>query len=140
MNQVYMYVLVLLWVILHSLISVLWHKPEESIFRNAKATSFFGSESWKRKYKIRTGALLKSDPDHWYYSFFNIKYKERFPGSATIFVFLTDAPHFFQFIMLTIIAVLLTVCQGGGLWNFIMIKISISIIHQVFYAKIWIKK
>jgi hypothetical protein len=34
-----------------------------------------------------------------YYRAFGIKYKEAFPGSATVFVFLTDGYHLIQWIM-----------------------------------------
>jgi hypothetical protein len=57
------------------------------------ALSFWGEDSWERKY-----SAIKDAPDTWYYRFFKIKYKERFPGSATIFVALTDGYHLMQFI------------------------------------------
>lgn len=61
--------------------------------RNSKdLMGFWGIWSWKRKYVY---PLVKA-PDTWYYRTFKIEYKEKFPGSATIFVFITDGMHFSQ--------------------------------------------
>lgn len=57
--------------------------------------SFWGSESWKRKYKYNNGTPVIA-PNNWYYRFFKIKYKESFSLSATLLVSLTDAPHALQ--------------------------------------------
>lgn len=63
---------------------------------------FWEQDSWMRKYKkdkINTEAYkFEGAPNNWYYRFFKIKYKERFPGSATIFVTLTDGFHLMQFL------------------------------------------
>lgn len=58
-----------------------------SVFKKLKGNYFWDpSISWKNKYKNK-------DP----------KQGEAFPGSTTIFVFVTDAWHFFQFLFLRFI-------------------------------------
>lgn len=60
-------------------------------------TAFWGSKSWVRKYKKDYGAATERDvPNNWYYRFFKIAWKEKFPLSATALVFLTDGYHLFQ--------------------------------------------
>lgn len=66
--------------------------------------NLYGGEFWNdmgflRKYNRKGDPYnygLIYAPNTWYYRWFKIKYKERFPGSATIFVFVTDAYHLFQ--------------------------------------------
>jgi hypothetical protein len=57
-------------------------------------------DSWLNKYKMDrdfNGKLPAfANSNHWYYKFFKIGYKERFPGSATIFVSFTDGYHLMQ--------------------------------------------
>lgn len=144
MNQLLIYILALIMVISHAVMWVLYFRHEVSIFRKAKPTGFFGKESWKRKYKERQGILKKkegkelqlADENSWYYDFFNIKYKEAFPGSATVFVFITDGYHFVQFIMWTCLAVIITLSIDGGLWNFIMVRIPISLTFEILFSRI----
>ena len=66
------------------------------------------SSSWENKYKNP----LTPAPGTWYYKAFNLKYKERFPLSATQLVFLTDAWHFAGTLeILTLISILLFLPQ-----------------------------
>lgn len=58
-----------------------------------KPKDFWGEESWTRKYS-KTDVF--NSPDNWYYRFFKISVKERFPLSATLLVFLTDGYHLAQ--------------------------------------------
>jgi hypothetical protein len=60
-----------------------WSKP---------GFGFFGESSDRRKYRLP----LRPAPSNRYYKTFDIRYKEWFPGSATVFVSFTDAYHFFQ--------------------------------------------
>jgi hypothetical protein len=89
---------------------------DESIF--ARWPKFWNPlESWKNKYgrwtltnhKVYSDTFKEGSFKRWYYNTFRLKYIERFPGSATIFVFLTDGWHLSQFfrvlfIMLAIVA------------------------------------
>lgn len=77
--------------------------------------SFFGNLSHWRKYKNP----MEMAPDKWYYRFFKIPYKERFPGSATIFVWLTDGYHLTQFIMITVLMVILSILMNSWLVFFV---------------------
>jgi hypothetical protein len=58
--------------------------------------SFWGNDSWLRKYKLDDKKQLIEAPHTWYYRFFKIKYKERFPLSATFLVNFTDGYHAMQ--------------------------------------------
>lgn len=60
--------------------------------------SFWDEDSYLRKYKLTDRSTVIAAPNNWYYRFFKIKYKERFPGSATIFVNFTDGFHLMQFL------------------------------------------
>jgi len=85
---------------------------------------FWGEESDKRKYKKDLskdplGYDLFRAPDNWYYRFFKIKYKERFPLSSTFLVAFTDGYHHMQF------------------WMFIFLSIGISLSIQVPFYYVW---
>lgn len=49
--------------------------------------------NWSRKYK----QPLEPAPNTWYYRLATLKYRERFPGSGSIFVSLVDGYHLSQF-------------------------------------------
>lgn len=57
-------------------------------------------KEWKNKYKIVKGKLLPSTNDWWYLNLYKPTYQEKFPFSTTVFVFLTDRWHWWQFAML----------------------------------------
>lgn len=59
-------------------------------------TDFWGANSWMRKYRFKGDMYHDLPPDNWYYRFFKIKYKERFPLSATLLVAFTDGYHLMQ--------------------------------------------
>lgn len=64
------------------------------------AWGFFGGESWANKYaRNHKDNDFIDAPDTWYYRFFGLTYKERFPLSATALVLFTDGYHLFQFLM-----------------------------------------
>jgi len=85
---------------------------------------FFAENGWLTKYE---GQYVDSSvgvvygyteaPNNWYYKLFNIKYKERFLGSATIFVMFTDSYHCFQFLFLKTIYI--SIClQTTHFWAY----------------------
>ena len=49
----------------------------------------------------------------WYHFGIKPKYKERFPYSSTVFVFLTDAEHFYQFVQTICLWVIVFLSQGS---------------------------
>jgi len=55
-------------------------------------------KSWKNKWELSGEGKLLSVEKKWYYFGIYPTYKERFPYSSTILVFLTDGEHLFQFI------------------------------------------
>lgn len=58
---------------------------------------FWDENSYRRKYKeTKPEGWVIDAPNNWYYRFFKIKYKERFPLSATLLVSLTDGAHLMQ--------------------------------------------
>lgn len=105
--------------------------------------SFWDASSWKRKYKVkwlrsRDGNLPDFGQfipalDNWYYRFFKIKYKERFPGSATIFVSLTDGYHFMQFWMFNFLALSFTVALGFNWYLLLAMLFGVRLIHVLTY-------
>lgn len=65
---------------------------------NVHETYLNTSESWKNKYELtETGNLIPYE-SQWYHFGIEPAYKERFPYSTTLFVFLTDGEHLFQFL------------------------------------------
>lgn len=64
---------------------------------SSSPTGFWGSQSWKRKYKLDGGKLIPIKTPSRYEQFFKIKYKERFLFSTNALVFVTDAAHLMQF-------------------------------------------
>jgi hypothetical protein len=69
-----------------------------SVARSRNPTGFWGKESWLRKYKLDHLDRPTLAKKTWYTKLFNIKYKERFPLSATLFVFISDGFHALQFV------------------------------------------
>lgn len=65
------------------------------------ADGFWGNESDKRKYK----RPLKPAPLTAYYKYNDLAYVEKFPGSGSIGVFLTDGYHLMQFCFLALISI-----------------------------------
>lgn len=58
-------------------------------------TGFWGAKSWKRKWKLAEGFSREVVETG----------KERFPGSSTIFVFLTDGYHLMQFFFIILFSI-----------------------------------
>lgn len=66
-------------------------------------------ESWRNKWALGpNGQPLPYEPK-WYHFGVYLPHAEAFPYSSTLFVFLTDAEHFFQ------MSKILTICFGFGL-------------------------
>ena len=108
------------------------------VFHNKKrGDGFFGSQSWKRKYKRNKEGNLYAAPDNDYYKFFGIKYKEAFPWSATALVFITDGFHLFQWVLLKLIFIGFSVEDGVVNWSlFLLMWITWSIVFNIVYVRI----
>lgn len=59
----------------------------------------YSSTDWLNKYKKPT----EMAPDTWYYRITGVPYKEKFPLSTNILVFLTDKFHFWQAVQTTLL-------------------------------------
>lgn len=71
-------------------------------------------QSSDRKYK----EPKELAPSTWYYKLAVLKYRERFPGSGTVFVSLTDGYHFTQLLFkLSLVAALVLYRPWLGLWD-----------------------
>jgi hypothetical protein len=88
--------------------------------------------SWRRKY-ARTNGLLDDAPKTWYYKLFNLKYKERFPGSATIFVALTDGYHLMQMVFLLCISAAIAIHYDRWFISLIIIRAAFGIVFTICY-------
>lgn len=96
---------------------LLWFHHTKSIW-SAKVhpMSFFGARSDLRKYKFTRDRMAAAypAPENWYYKIFDIRYKERFPLSATFMVWLTDGAHMSNMLM----RVCLSMACITATWNF----------------------
>lgn len=81
------------------------------------------SESWRYKWKAKeTG--------------------ERFPGSTTFFVFLTDGWHLFNMIQYTLIVLAIVLYEPLVNWwvDAIILKAVFTIVFEIFYRWILVKR
>lgn len=94
--------------------------------------SFFGSESWGRKYRGYYSVptwYLDMAPNTWYYQWFKIQYKERFLLSATALSFLTDGMHLFQMLF----KIAFSIAIAGLSWWAVAWFLAWSVVFTVSY-------
>lgn len=82
---------------------------------------FWGEASYLRKYKCTRnddllGYPLSKAPDTWYYRFFKIPYREKWPTSATFTVLFTDGVHLTQSISFICLALSISILSNVALW------------------------
>ena len=82
---------------LNATYEILFTGFSQSIFKKLNPEFWNPLESWKFKW---ASPFPQAVEDKWYYFGFLPRYKERFPYSSTVFVFLTDAWHLFKALML----------------------------------------
>ena len=92
--------------------------------------NFWGHDGYIRKYKLKYGGQLELAPDNWYYRFFKIKYKERFPLSATFLVNFTDGYHMCQSISLICLSASFSIAMS---LNFFVVWGGVLLVHFVTY-------
>ncbi|HEY3385784.1 MAG TPA: hypothetical protein VGK46_04700 [Saprospiraceae bacterium] len=92
----------MIWTILSLIAAVLCYSIRELYYHGKlkwqdekKPFGFWGENSDYRKYKMEDGHTLPPK-DNWYYRFFDIDHLEKFPGSATGFVLVSDGVHLLQ--------------------------------------------
>jgi hypothetical protein len=99
-----------------------------------KGFDFWGKNSGARKYKrLPNGTILLPAPTTYYYKLFNLKYKERFPGSATVFVALTDGYHLCQLLFLLLISGAIAVHTENWLLWLLIYRCTFGVIFTVCY-------
>lgn len=132
--------------ICYAVIETLQIRHDKSIWANKPLCSFWGATSWTRKYyRNPVHGVFEQAPDKWYYRYFHLKYREKFPGSATVFVFLTDAHHFFQWLMFNFIALSLVLVVWHGhsfgviLVGFVLVRVLFSTVFGLFFERIFTK-
>ena len=113
-----------------SIMDTLQFHFSKSIFTKAADQSWWNpSISWKNKYKDKDP---EEGPD--------------FPGSTTIFVWITDAWHFFQQIMLMSFFISITLALSMSIsltwywWILVYfgLKVLMTGVFQLFYGNIWV--
>ena len=91
-------------------------------------------ESWRNKWK--KGFVYKVEENKEEYSWErNPRFGERFPGSSTVFVFLTDAWHLLKEIMISSL-ILSIVIMSNSEWYFFFIYRSVfGVVFEIIYRK-----
>jgi hypothetical protein len=97
------------------------HLPSERVF--------WGHGGWMGKYKRN----FEPAPTTWYYKLFDIKYKERFPGSATVFVALTDGYHLCQLLFLLLISGAIAVHTENLILWLLIYRCTFGVIFTIGY-------
>jgi len=139
-------------IIFLSLAAACWAVMAHLLFHNKNSTpfrkhTFFGSDSWVRKYKkarnvqgILTAYDFYPPPDNWYYKTFKIDHLEKFPWSATALVFVTDGYHLFQWLFIKFILLGVTVTYNRGLqfdWvGFILLWVTWTVVFNIVYTRL----
>lgn len=133
-------------IVCYAIVQTLQLRPLDSIWADAAPFSFWGRSSHVRKYAFRKkkySRLMLPAPDNWYYRKFKIKYQERFAGSATVFVWVTDAMHFFQFMYFNLMALSYALAFSSG-WgivvNFLLIRIGAWIVWGTWFEWVFLKR
>lgn len=112
-----------------------WHHST-SVFALQIPIGFWGSQSWKRKYRLTQFGqpeYIERRHRNLYYKTFRLQYRERFPLSATALVWLTDGYHFLQFIMISLL------CAALTLWNHDVVSRGLAwiLIHFFVFRGLW---
>jgi hypothetical protein len=141
---------ILLSIVCYSVLQILQLKHFKSIWGKTDIYSFFGTQSWVRKYKRtfgpKTGSAMLNPikEPNWYYKFFKLDFEEQFIGSATVFVFLTDAMHLFQFLFFNFLTLGIVLCLGFTnldiLINFVAIRLLIWLIWGLFFEYLLLRR
>jgi len=102
-------------------------RHDKTLWSKLELTHFFGLHSWARKYYtfLWDNAVA---PDNWYYRFFKIKHKERFPLSATALVFLTDGFHLMQWLAINFFTLSIAFALGDVLITFIWLRLTAALV------------
>lgn len=98
-----------------------WAILSAAMFYRSPTNGFWGDDSWKRKYQLDANGVPVTAPKSLYYWAFKITYKERFPLSATVLVFVTDGFHLMQWFCV----------------KFTIAAITLDPVDYLFYWLVW---
>ncbi len=118
---------------------------------------FWGKNSWWRKYKfmlymdhknewaamgeglpMNIGKDIISRMRRWYHKTFEVKYKEKFPFSATALVFLTDGMHLTQFIMIKLFCAAVAFAVSETWWVILLTFVGVRLLWLAVF-NLWYK-
>lgn len=94
-------------------------------------TGFWGEKSWELKYKEGEDGTFQKPKDNLYYKLFNIKWEERFLGSTTIFVSLTDGYHLLQMLFFKTLLISIALLFQNFWITFIILCLIQSIVMNL---------
>jgi hypothetical protein len=123
----------------NSIMDILFTNFEGSIFANLNPLFWNPQVSWKNKW---AQPFSQPPEDKWYYFGFVPPYKERFPYSSTIFVFLTDAWHLAKALMLLVIMLsVVTYVPLTTFWGDVILHyVVFTGVFTIFYSYVWVGK
>lgn len=125
----------------NSIMDILFTNYKGSIFALLDNPLFWNPDvSWKNKW---AQPYPQPPEDKWYYFGFVPPYKERFPYSSTIFVFLTDAWHLAKALMLLCIMISVVSYEPlvDGFWSNVFIHyVTFTGVFTIFYSYVWVGK
>lgn len=101
-----------------------------------RAGGFFSNQQDMRKWMPEPGfknILFTPAPNTWYYRFFKLAYKEKFPLSATFLVLYTDAYHASQALMRILMSLSITLAMNVPWWWAGLIWAAYATVHAIFY-------
>lgn len=110
---------------------------KQSVFKNLNPQFWDPQSSWIYKWKYP----LQIAPVKWYYFGFQPRYKERFPYSSSMFVWLTDAWHCMKALMLACImlAVITYEPMTTAFLDFIILYCAFTFTFTMFYEYVFRK-
>jgi hypothetical protein len=124
----------------NSIMDILFANYEGSIFALRNNPLFWNPQvSWKNKW---AQPFSQPTEDKWYYFGFLPPYKERFPYSSTIFVFLTDGWHLAKALMLLCIMLSVVTYQPIiSFWGDVALwYATFTMVFTIFYSNVWVGK
>jgi len=132
------FILIALAGMLNATYEILFVGFNQSIFSNLKADFWNPMKSWKNKWA--SPYPQKTIPYWWYFGFYP-RYKEKFPHSSTMFVWLTDAWHLFKALML--VCIMLAIVSYSVVFNpfvdFILLYVTFTFVFTIFFEYIFRK-
>ena len=117
---------------LNATYEILFVNFNQSIFKNLNPEYWDPNKSWVYKW---ASPFPQKAESRWYYFGYLPRYKERFPYSSTVLVFLTDAWHLFKSLMLgcIMLAVVNHSVIVSSFIDFILLYVSFTFTFTMFF-------